>query len=132
MLDTRVGRVKVIFRLPTELALIGSHKTPALLSWPKATLAFIEWFTTPTLSDSARNSHNMASILKPKRSSSDNSLPWSIIPLSNIRQSCMLVPNYRKAPNISSLSSSTVLDSSDYFYINNWLSVYTYKTIYKE
>lgn len=53
MLDTRVGCMKVIFRLPTELRLIGSHKTQAPLSWPKATLAFIEWFTTPTLSDSA-------------------------------------------------------------------------------
>ncbi|KAE9385711.1 hypothetical protein BT96DRAFT_949643 [Gymnopus androsaceus JB14] len=46
---TRIGRVKVIFQLPTRLKLIGTHKTPAPLYWPTAPLAYIEWYTAPTL-----------------------------------------------------------------------------------
>lgn len=123
--------MKVIFRLPTQVSLIGSHKTSAPSGWPRTALAYIEWFTAPTLTDTARSSHNMASVQNPKPLP-DKSLPWSIIPLSNIRQSCMLIPNFNKVLDVSSLTSSTVLDSVDSFLVNNWLSVYTYKTIYKE
>jgi hypothetical protein len=53
----------------------------------------------------------------------------SILPLSHIRQSCMLfpispssVPAHWKADNVLDLASS--------FYINNWLSKYCYQTIW--
>ncbi|KAE9386416.1 hypothetical protein BT96DRAFT_1084542, partial [Gymnopus androsaceus JB14] len=59
--------------------------------WPSSPLAYIQWYSTPTLSPSDQASHNMASVQK---------LPgnptWSIIPLANIHQSCMLIPRFDK------------------------------------
>ncbi|KAF9035434.1 hypothetical protein BDP27DRAFT_1435761 [Rhodocollybia butyracea] len=46
---TRIGHIKVIFRLPSALQIIGSYKSAAPTSWSKAPLAYIEWYTVPTL-----------------------------------------------------------------------------------
>lgn len=91
-IGTRVGRVKVIFKLPTQLKLIGTHTTAAPSYWPMAALAYIEWYTVPTLTVQQRKVHNMASVHK-SPPQADGSQLWSIIPLTNIRQSCMLTPN---------------------------------------
>lgn len=133
ILGTWIGRVKIIFRLPLRLQLIGSIKTDAPLLWPRIPLAYIEWYSTPTLSQSDSASHNMSTVKKSPLQS-DGSCPWSIIPLTNIRQSCMLIPNLKKVPTSMQpfLTSSNILDTANTFLVNNWSSVYTYKTIYKE
>lgn len=129
ILDTHIGRVKVIFQLPAALQIIGSYKSVAPSSWPKIPLAYIEWYTVPTLSQHDKNTHNMPSVKKSPLQA-DGCPPWSIIPLTNIRQSCMLIPNFLKES--SSSASDTTLDTTTTFFVNNWLLVYTYKTIYKE
>lgn len=96
-------------------------------------LAYVEWYAPPTLTIQQRKVHNMASIRKPPPQA-DGSPLWSIIPLINIRQSCMLTPNfgYCSAALQSSWKSENVLDLASSFLVNNWSSVYTYKTIYQE
>lgn len=133
MIGTRVGRVKVIFKLPTQLKLIGTHKTAAPSYWPTTALAYVEWFTPPTLTIQQRKVHNMASVNR-SAPQLDGSLLWSIIPLINIRQSCMLMPNFGASgtDSQSSWTSSNVLDSASSFLVNNWSSVNTYKTIYHD
>ncbi|KAE9387633.1 hypothetical protein BT96DRAFT_837371, partial [Gymnopus androsaceus JB14] len=131
--ELRVGRVKVLFCLPTQLKLIGTHTTPAPSYWPKAPLAYIEWFTVPTLTAQQQKQHNMSTVQQ-SALQADGFHPWSIIPLTNICQSCMLSPNFASTAthNQASWTSYNILDSATSFFINNWVSVYTYKTIYKE
>ncbi|KAJ3717386.1 hypothetical protein C8R42DRAFT_587036 [Lentinula raphanica] len=128
---TRIGRVKVIFRLPSQLNLIGSHKGSAPSWWPSSVLAYIEWYSPPSQTLIEQSSHNMTSVHKLPLI--DGVVPWSIVPLSNIRQSCMLIPRYDKNnSDSSSWTSSNVLDKATHFLVNNWSSLYTYKTLYKE
>ncbi|KAJ3816175.1 hypothetical protein F5880DRAFT_1494547, partial [Lentinula raphanica] len=128
---TRIGRVKVLFRLPSQLALIGTHKSFAPSWWPSSVLAYVEWFSPPSQTPIEQKSHNMTTVHKLPLI--DGIIPWSIIPLSNIRQSCMLMPRYdRKNADSSSWNSSNILDTGNHFLVNNWSSLYTYKTLYKE
>ncbi|KAK7020726.1 hypothetical protein VNI00_017626 [Paramarasmius palmivorus] len=126
---TRIARVKVIFQLPSSLNFggLGRYSSPAF--WPKEPLAYVEWFTAPTLSVSDRKTHDMPRISKAV--GTDGSQTWSIVPLSNIRQSCMLFPDFKRHSDSSVLTSSTVLDMCSSFYLNNWSSLYAYKTLYK-
>lgn len=101
--------------------------------WPKDPLAYIEWLTAPTLTVQQQKQHNMATVqLSPAQL--DGFFQWSIIPLSNIRQSCMLAPHFGNTSihNQASWSSSNILDIAPSFLVNNWASVYTYRTIYKD
>ncbi|KAJ3713054.1 hypothetical protein C8R42DRAFT_593567 [Lentinula raphanica] len=128
---TRIGRVKVLFRLPSQLTLIGTHKSTAPSWWPSSVLAYVEWFSPPSQTPVEQKSHNMTTVHKLPLI--DGIIPWSIIPLSNIRQSCMLIPRYdRKSPDSSSWNSSNILDKGNHFLVNNWSSLYTYQTLYKE
>jgi hypothetical protein len=59
----------------------------------------------------------------------------SIIPLSNIRQSCMLIPIFPKPKtpeikNLESWTSDNVLDQVNSFLINNFLDLYAFQTIW--
>ena len=53
----------------------------------------------------------------------------TVIPLSNIRQGCMLFPDFTQGVR-SDWSSKNVLDLGQTFFLNNWQSKYTYQTIY--
>jgi hypothetical protein len=52
-----------------------------------------------------------------------------ILPLSHIRQSCMLFPNFPSSVP-AHWTSDSILDHASSFYINNWLSKYSYQTIW--
>src|ERR1700678_328253 len=117
---TRIGRVRVIFPLPAVL-----DHGPSPLSWTKAPLAYIEWYTA--LKPSAEPNHNMYSIRKLYRS--DGSQAGSIIPLTSIRQSCMLFPVFNRKVN-QTWTTDNVLDSCLSFLVNNWQNMYAYKTIW--
>jgi hypothetical protein len=59
----------------------------------------------------------------------------SIISLSNIRQSCMLIPVFPKpqsleARNLDNWTPDNVLDEARSFHINNFLHLYTFQTLW--
>lgn len=56
--------------------------------------------------------------------------PGSIVPLGNIRQSCMLFPAFSHGDVPAEWKSENALDMTNTFYINNWLSKYSYQTIW--
>lgn len=123
----------MIFRLPPQLKLIATHTTLAPLYWPRDPLAYIEWFTAPMLTVAQQKHHNMATV-QCSLAQVDGFSQWSIIPLSNIHQSCMLAPNFSNTSvhNQASWTSSNILDVAPSFLVNNWASVYTYRTIDKD
>ena len=54
----------------------------------------------------------------------------AIIPLSNIRQNCMLFPRFSSSGVPDHWSCDSILDVADSFLINNWSSKYAYQTIW--
>lgn len=121
---TRVGRLRVIFRLPKKLQ---DKITDSPAEWPTTPLAYVEWYTKfPPAADPI---HLMYSIRKPAPMA-NGFPPGDIIPLSLIRQSCQLFPHFTKHPVHSSCHTHNVLDSADKFLVNNWTSLHTYQTIW--
>lgn len=95
------------------------------MSWPQEPLAYVEWYSA--LKSTAEPYHLMYSVRKQLRS--DGTPTGSIIPLHHIRQSCMLFPNFGTKAN-KDWTTNNVLDKSSSFILNNWQSLYTYKTIW--
>jgi hypothetical protein len=62
------------------------------LFWPTEPLAYFEWYTA--IKPTAEPNHNMYSTKPLYRS--DGSPAGSIVPLTSIRQSCMLFPVFGK------------------------------------
>ncbi|KAH9917785.1 uncharacterized protein B0H18DRAFT_883398, partial [Fomitopsis serialis] len=132
---TRIGRVKVIFRLPNR---IKDPRTRVPLNAPaswaeQGPLAYVEWFAKlPTTPDPT---HMMYTVHKsPLRS--DGKPIADIIPLSTIRQSCQLIPTFPgsvgdKAEQLpTDWNTHTVLDVASKFLLNNWASSYAYQTLW--
>ena len=119
---TRIGRVKVIFRLPTE---INGFAVPA--RWPTQPLAYVEWYSPLQKTLPQSNKHLMYKLKKGKPG--DRGI---IIPITEIRQSCMLFPLFSeyKEEEIESWKAKTVLDSCNTFLVNNWSSKHCYNTIW--
>ncbi|RDB30888.1 hypothetical protein Hypma_004899 [Hypsizygus marmoreus] len=123
---TQVGRVKVIFCLPSKLD-YGLGPMDAPPQWPQGPLAYVEWFSKFKASP---GNHGMYSV---KKTDSPGILPLvSIVPLTSIRQSCMLIPQYSLRPAVEeqSWTTDTVLDSASSFLVNNWQNMYAFQTIY--
>ena len=53
----------------------------------------------------------------------------SILPLTHIRQSCMLFPVFPSSVP-AHWKADNILDEASSFYVNNWLSKYSYQTIW--
>ncbi|KAJ6605545.1 hypothetical protein DFH09DRAFT_897411 [Mycena vulgaris] len=56
--------------------------------------------------------------------------PASIIPLTDIRQTCQLFPNFGRADVPPKWTTHTVLDECNNFFVNNWASLYAYQSIW--
>ncbi|PPQ98321.1 hypothetical protein CVT26_013630, partial [Gymnopilus dilepis] len=124
---TRIGRVKVIFTLPKRLdTVLGPRDLPS--SWPRGPLAFVEWYSP--LSRTAEERHGMMYRIKRQWTNQQSRRPGSIIPLGNIRQSCMLFPVFPRDGVPQEWTSENILDLSDSFFVNKWLSRYSYQTIF--
>ncbi|KAL0563974.1 hypothetical protein V5O48_018083 [Marasmius crinis-equi] len=124
---TRIGRVQAIFILPSVIKLQGLGSFTAPKSWPTYPLAYVEWYTKPMRSIHERDLHGFYSVSKAY--GPDKTTPqWSFIPLCNIRQTCMLIPNFKKSPLSDEWTSQNVLDKADHFFVNNRQSVPRYKT----
>lgn len=99
---------------------------PAPRAWPTGPLAYIEWYSKLDLA--AEEKHGMMYKVQ-KPSSTTTRVPASVLPLSSIRQSCMLFPLFPQ--NIpEEWSPANVLDRAEKFLVNNWLSKYSYQTIW--
>ena len=122
---TRVGRVKAIFKLPTTIQKPG-HTIPVPESWPKKHLAYVEWYTRQA--SSPNKTHGMYQISKAV--DSNGRQQGAVVPMANIRQLCMLIPNFGEEGVKSGWSSENVLDQCCSFLINNWSSKYAYQTLY--
>ncbi|KAJ6473474.1 hypothetical protein DFH09DRAFT_953608 [Mycena vulgaris] len=120
---TRAGRVKVLFRLPDRL----DGNTPAPPSWPKTCLAYVEWYSAFKPSHEAN--HDMYSISVPPRRA-NGIRPASIIPLTDIHQTCQLFPSVGLADVPPEWTTHTVLDECNNFFVNNWASLYAYQSIW--
>lgn len=123
-IGTRAGRLKAIFRLPSTI--YGNT-----VQWPgssKDTLAYVEWYTRFT--PAADKYHKMYSLsIPPMRT--DGTRQGAIIPLSQIRQACHLIPHFDHHLTIPrTWTTDTVLDSSTHFWLNNWSSLYAYQTLW--
>ncbi|KAF8145351.1 hypothetical protein K438DRAFT_1630258 [Mycena galopus ATCC 62051] len=120
---TRIGRVKVLFRLPEKL----DTGMPAPPNWPKTCLAYVEWFSA--FKPKHENNHNMYSISVPPRRA-NGFRQASIIPLTDIRQTCQLFPNFGRNDVPDEWTTDTVLDMCPNFFVNNWASLYAYQSIW--
>jgi len=120
--------VKVIFTLPAKLQGPG-YESAAPSQWPKNPLAYIEWFTPQ--GTIANRVHGMYKISKAYDSQGHRQ--GTVIPLSNICQSCMLFPSFPKSRTGTipdNWHSDNILDKVESFFINNWLHKYSYQTIW--
>ena len=126
-LGTRIGRVRVIFTLPKQVEThLGAQ--PAPRSWPKVPLAYIEWYSK--LGGAADAKHGlMYHIKKVSTTSNPIRVQGTILPLSHIRQSCMLFPVF-PAVVPTHWTASNVLDHATSFLVNNWVSKYSYQCIW--
>jgi hypothetical protein len=127
MSGKRIGRVKVIFRLPSTIPSQVALGTLEPSNYPQEPLACIEWYSK--LQGAADPNHMMYRITKsPPRA--DGSVPTSIIPLSDIHQSCQLFPFFSNKDVDSTWTTHNSLDQCSVFLVNNWRSLYSYQTIW--
>ncbi len=127
MVGTRIGRLRVIFKLPKTLdTSLGPRPRPP--SWPQGPLAYIEWYSK-TPSSAQEHLGNMYSIKKGVTTAL-NHLPGAVMPLHDIRQSCMLIPKFTSGDIPANWNTSNVLDLCSSFLVNNWSSKYAYQTIW--
>lgn len=103
---------------------LGPRQRPD--TWHGGPLAFIEWYSP--IPSSARENHGLMYQIK-KIKTSQGRIPGAIIPLSNIRQVCMLCPAFDREIH-KTWRSDNVLDLASTFFINNWSSKYAYQTIW--
>jgi len=119
----RIGRLKIIFRLPTTINRDGIP-CPSPSEWPIDPLAYISWFTH--FKTSLDKNMGMYHIQPAKDSTGQEQ--GCIVPLSNVRQGCMLTPS--RATWDSTWNPENILDKCDSFFVNNLQSKYSYQTIY--
>lgn len=75
----------------------------------------------------------MASVQKAYMSGSQSDQrQWSIVPVTNIRQLCMLIPDFEHnpMPRDGSWTPENILDKANNFFVNNYLSIYAYRTTF--
>jgi hypothetical protein len=118
-----VGRLKIIFRLPTKVIQDG-FVGPAPSQWPTDPLAYVTWYTR--FKASPDQDSGMYRVQPAKYS--NGMAQGAIIPLTDIRQSCMLTPaRFTWDPT---WNTENILDKCDSFFVNNLQSKYSYQTIY--
>lgn len=120
----RIGRIRIIFCLPEKVLIGSSYEQAAPAAWPRHHLAYIEWFQN--LGPNPDPIHGMFVVRKYVTQNSQ----FSILSLAKIRQACMLFPYFGKNSPPKDWKSSTTLDLSTSFLLNNWQSLYTYQTLW--
>jgi hypothetical protein len=124
----KIGRIKVIFTFPQQT--IEEQSQEAMIAHlPPEPFTYIEWFTK--LQPAGEQNHLMYRISKPAHNA-NGILPGAIISLTDIWQSCQLIPRFTHSgfSEEEEWRSETVLDQANIFYINNWSGLYAYQTIW--
>ncbi|KAJ3816192.1 hypothetical protein EV361DRAFT_813018, partial [Lentinula raphanica] len=118
----RAARLRVIFRLPQVVNVRAFQDQASHL--PQEHLAYVTWYTRfKPAPDPATGMYRIEPAI------ASNGVPQgAIIPLSQVRQSCMLVPS--KSTWDKSWNSENILDECSSFFVNNLQTKYTYQTIY--
>ncbi|KAE9391878.1 hypothetical protein BT96DRAFT_831375 [Gymnopus androsaceus JB14] len=111
ILDCRVARLRVIFRLPTTVTRNGFPED-APMEWPTEPLAYVDLAMYR---------------VQPSKDSKYQDRA-AIVYLTDIRQSCMLTPS--RANWDPSWTTNNILDRCKSFFVNNMQSKYSYQTIY--
>ena len=88
----------------------------------------MEWYTHQGPELEADKVHGMYHISR--ATDSQGRRQGAVIPLSNIRQSCMLFPVFKGNREEANWQPDNVLDGTDAFLINNFLNKYSYQTIW--
>ncbi|KAL0572146.1 hypothetical protein V5O48_009824 [Marasmius crinis-equi] len=118
----RVGRVRVIFSLPTEnLGLILPPNLP-----PPKHLAYVEWFSNFT-----RHPEPYSHLYKLKKEYRGEHPLVSVLPLNLVKHSVHLYPRWDMA-KLADWESDTVLDQCDTFYLNPYKDLRTYFVLPKK
>ncbi|THU87442.1 hypothetical protein K435DRAFT_681657 [Dendrothele bispora CBS 962.96] len=113
----RVGRVRVIFSLPSKSL---DRLFPSNIS-PPSHLAYIEWFTPFTCyPDSSSGLHHIK-----RHTMSDGTPSVSVVPVDMIKQSVHLYPKWGGAVP-SERTCENILDSCSDFYLNPFRDIRTY------
>ena len=118
-----------MFKLPRKLPQIqGGQAAPAW--WPTGPLAYVEWYTkfTPT----ADLAHLMYTVKK-QPPAANGVLQGKIVPLSQIRQSCQLIPAFPSGARGTvpmDWTSENVLDKAAKLHLNNMAGTYAYQTLW--
>ncbi|KAJ8521820.1 hypothetical protein ONZ45_g1539 [Pleurotus djamor] len=122
---TKIGRVKVIFKLPETLEFPNGLQFPAPEHWPKGPLAYVEWYNLSTVPDPQTLFYTAQQPLE--------NTPGAIVHLSQIRQTCMLTPKFGHFSwtSLQGVDSENVLDFPGRPYLlNNFSSLYAYQSIW--
>lgn len=124
-LGYQIGRVRVIFALPDDVAQqleIDSNSSNTVPPY----LAYVEWFTG--LQNGVNPNHRMFSV-KQKLSSATGKRIASVIPLSDIRRSVHLLPKFGPVTP-RGWTSENVLDMCKTFYVNCFTDRHLYGTFF--
>jgi hypothetical protein len=90
-------------------------------------MAYVEWFTSFKPNHEANHEMYSITVPPPRANGFCNA---SIIPLTDIRQTCQLFPNFGRDNVNPEWTSDNVLDECRTFFVNNWASLYTYQSIW--
>ena len=118
MLAYRVGRIRVIFKLPKAAQ---QQLLPDVIA--PGHLAYIEWFTAFTERDPV---HGMYTVKRCR--DIQGARLASVIEVSQIRRSCHLLPMFENAAP-REWTSSTVLDKCENFLVNPFSDQHMYMTL---
>lgn len=130
LLGTRVARLRLIFTLQDTIYFPGIS-APAPPEWPTQPHAYAELYSFS--SQGANTNHGMYTVSPSKDA---HGYPVGvIIPLTSIRQTCMLIPIFPKPQSPIYQESlkwahDNVLDLCPSFLVNNLLDLYSYQTIH--
>ena len=118
-IDYTVGRIKVIFTIPQQVAAQLFHREYQ----PPKYLAYVEWFTS-----FSRTPHPDHLLYRIKAVTQQNHRVASIVSLDNVRRSAHLFPDFKQAAP-AEWNSLNVLDLCDTFYLNSFSDRYMYHLV---
>jgi hypothetical protein len=125
---TRVGQVRLIFRLPKRFLELDE-------TLPSGPLLYLHWFTPFSKNGPDHEPAGMYKIRRQFRTPVANGVAaGSVVFIQDVRHSVHLIPNFAEArridPRWNSRNIMEKFDQFGSFYVNNWVNHYTYQSIY--
>jgi len=116
----RVARLRLIFKVSEvyERALFGDDSPGAL--------AFIEWFTPPPRQTDPVNGMHMVTRCRNIQGEPE----CAIVELVDVRRACHLMPKFGRQDVARAITSESILDNFDDFFLNKWIDKDMYRSMY--